>query len=94
MYEIVTAVEECLARVGVMWTRLREQGAGDVLDLMPMDARVFPGLASPAVMAALVMLEQRGVVQRGCERVHPQDSTEYRVAWRLARVASPSAALP
>lgn len=79
MHEILTAVEVLLARAGVMWTRLREQGAGD---------------APPAVVAALVTLEQRGVVQRGCEHVHPQDSTEYRVAWRLARVASPSAALP
>lgn len=94
MHEIVTAVEVLLARAGVMWTRLREQGAGDVLDLMPVEALALPGLAPPAVVAALVTLEQRGVVQRGCARVHPQDSTEYRVAWRLARVASPSAALP
>lgn len=94
MHETLVAVEAWLARVGRMWTRLREQGAGEVLDLMPVDAFALAGFPPTAVEAALVTLEQRGVVQRGCARVHPQDSTEYRMVWRLTRVVLPSAARP
>jgi hypothetical protein len=94
MHEILTAVEMILARAGVMWTRLREQGAGDVLDLMPVEALALAGFAPPAVVAALVTLEQRGVVQRGCARVHPHDSSEYHVVWRLAREAPSRPARP
>ena len=94
MYETLAAVEAWLAGAGRLWTRLREQGAQDVLDLMPCEAFALPGCTSPAVVAALLTLEQRGVVQRGHPRVHPHDSSEYHVVWRLAREAPHRPARP
>lgn len=87
MHETLAAVEAFLAREGVLRTRLREHSTGDLLDLMPIEPLALPGLAPTVVVAALVTLEHRGIVQRACERVHSHDSTEYYVTWRLGRRA-------
>lgn len=77
----VAAVEAFLGKGAVIHTRLRERTAEEVVDLLPVDHPAIPGVSAEEVVAVLVTLEQRGVVQRARERVHPHDNAEYLVTW-------------
>ena len=84
MHDTLAVVEAFLTRGGVLRTRLREQARGEVLDVVPAELPAIPDVSPAEVAAALLTLEQRGMVWRMCERVHPWDSTEYRVTWCIA----------
>jgi hypothetical protein len=86
MGDPVAAVEAFLGKGSVIRTRLRERAADELIDLLPIDHPAIPGVSAAEVIAALVMLEQRGVVRRARERVHPYDSAEYLVTWCRAGV--------
>lgn len=83
MLQKAAAVQIFLASGGTVWTRLRERSTGDVHDV-PTGPLELVGAALPAqdVVAALEELARQGVVMPSLT-VHPFDSTEYRVAWRL-----------
>jgi hypothetical protein len=81
MIDPITAVETFLANGQVIQTRLRERATDEVLDLLPMQQPAIPDVSLTDIVAALVMLERRGVVRRVSEKVCAQDSTEYVVTW-------------
>ena len=64
MRNSVAAVEAILRQGVVIRTRLRERTAEEVVDLLPIDQPAIPGVSAAEVVAALITLEQRGVVRR------------------------------
>lgn len=85
-------LEEALcARGGTLQSRLRERSTGVVQDL-PADVLLLSGLplCPEEVVPALEELAMQGVVVC-CVVVHPFDSSEYRVIWRVTgrRQAAP-----
>ena len=86
MADNTTAMEAFLAVGGVLQTRLRERSMGEVHDL-PTYPLATPGmsLCPEEVVSILEQLEQTGTVRRCYEAVHPYDSSEYSIAWGIAR---------
>jgi hypothetical protein len=85
MQDAQAAVQKILGQGVVLRVRLRGQATRDVLDVLPLDLPAISHLSPSAVVAALVCLEQRGVVRRVSETVHPHDSSEYWVTWCMVQ---------
>lgn len=79
------AIVQFLRSGGTIETRLRELSDGDVHDLpgaMPSIPEL--GLEEEDLIRLLERLEEDGILVRK-ERVHPHDTSEYRVSWLLAK---------
>lgn len=81
--QAAAAILRFLAVHGTITSRIRELRDGDVQDL-PRSTPEIPGgpFSADELLEALEELELAGCVQRS-EQVHPWDSSEYRVLWRL-----------